>query len=397
MAVVVAALWGIRYLTRERVRVRVAPVTYQDLQYTVPANGKVELVDEYPAHAQAPGQVKEVYVDPGEKVKKGQLLIRMDDADALAAVARAKSSLSSAQAAASDMEKGGTQEERNSYATDLSRLQTQRSQDAADLASIQQLQQKGAASPSEVSAAQRKLQIDDESIRANQGRSTKRYSDEDRARLQAQVADAQANLAAAQAAYNNVDIRSPIDGTVYSITVSQYDYVHAGDDLLDVADLRNIQVRAYFDEPDIARLAAGQPVKIIWEAKPGLTWHGHVERVPTTIVTYGTRNVGECIVSVDDANGDLAPNSDVTVTVTTQQHRHVLSIPREALHTEGVKNFVYRVVQDKLVQTTVGVSVVNLTRVEITSGLSEHDLVAISASGNRELENGLEIIPIPVQ
>jgi len=122
-----------------------------------------------------------------------------------------------------------------------------------------------------------------------------------------------------------------------------------------------------------------------------------VERVPTTIVNYGTRNVGECIITVDDANGDLAPNSDVTVTVTTQQHPHVLSIPREALHTEGVKNFVYKVVRDKLVQTTVGVSVVNLTRVEITSGLSESDLVATSAISNRELENGLEIIPIPVQ
>jgi HlyD family secretion protein len=396
-AVVVLALWGIKHLTRERVRVRVALVTYQDLQYSVAANGKVELVSDYPAHAQNPGQVEEIYVDVGQKVKKGDLLIRMQDEEAVASMARAKTSLSAARAALSDMERGGSQDDRNSFSTELSRLQMQRSQDATDLASIQQLQQKGAAAPSEVAAVQRRLQADDELIRSNQLRGSKRYTEGDHARAQAQVAEAEATVAAAQTAYGNFDIRSPIEGTVYSIAVSQFDYVHGGDDLLNVADLTSVQVRAYFDEPDIARLMPGQPVKIVWEAKPAMAWHGHVERVPTTIVNYGTRNVGECIISVDDANGELAPNSDVTVTVTTQQHLHVLSIPREALHTEGAKNFVYRVVQDKLVRTAVGVSVVNLTRVEVTSGLSERDLVAVSASDNKELDNGLEIIPIPVQ
>jgi HlyD family secretion protein len=320
----------------------------------------------------------------------------MDDADALAAVAKARSAVTAAQQALADLDKGGSQEERNSFAAELARLQSTRKQDAADLAATQQLQQKGATSAAEVAAAQHRLESDDEAIRVNQRRATSRYGEGDHARAQAQLADAQAALVAAQAAYTNADQRSPIAGTVYSISASQYDYLHAGDDIMDVADLKNIQVRAYFDEPDIGKLKPGQPVKIVWEAKPTMVWHGHVERAPTTIVNYGTRNVGEGIVSVDDSNGDLAPNSDVTVTVTTAEHPHVLSIPREALHTDGVKNFVYKVVDGKLVSTPVQVDVVNLTRVQIAAGLAQNDMVALSASGNRELEDGLPVAPIPV-
>jgi len=173
--------------------------------------------------------------------------------------------------------------------------------------------------------------------------------------------------------------------------VSTYDFVPAGEDLLDVADLNRIQVRAYFDEPEIGQLAVGQAVKIVWDAKPNLSWHGHISRAPSTVITYGTRNVGEAIITVDDARGDLLPNTNVTVTVTTSQRFNVLSVPREALHTEGTSNFVFRVIGGKLARTPVQVGVVNLTRVEITGGLTEKDTVALNATSNRDLSHGLAV------
>jgi HlyD family secretion protein len=223
-------------------------------------------------------------------------------------------------------------------------------------------------------------------------RSTQRYSTPDRARAEAQLADARADLAAAQKGYADVNIHSPLAGSVYAIPVTQYDFVQAGEDLLDVADLNKVQIRAYFDEPEIGKLAVGQSVKIVWDAKPDRVWHGHVSRVPTTVIPYGTRSVGECLIAVDDANGELLPNTNVTVTVTTQQRFNVLSIPREALHTEGPRDFVYRVVGNKLVVTPVQVGVLNLTRVEITGGLTEKDTVALgAANSNRDLSNGLRV------
>ncbi|HEY6765525.1 MAG TPA: efflux RND transporter periplasmic adaptor subunit [Candidatus Sulfotelmatobacter sp.] len=390
LAVILLAVIIARAFSHEAVEIRVAAVNHQNLLSSVSATGKVEPIEEFPVYAHAPGVVARIYVEVGQKVKVGEPLIKMDDSDAAARLATANSTLQSAESGLHDLTQGGTQEERNSLAGDLARAQLQQQQAANDLAALKQLQQKGAASPSEVAAAEQRLQTANSTMKSLQTRSTDRYSATDRNRSEAQLADAKATVAAAQNSYANDNIRSKVTGTVYSIPVSTYDFVQAGENLMDVADLNRIQIRAYFDEPDIGKLAAGQAVKIGWDAKPNQTWHGHISRAPTTIITYGTRNVGECIVTVDDARGDLLPNTNVIVTVTTSQRFNVLSVPREALHTDA-GDYVYRVLNDKLVRTPVQVGVANLIRAEITSGLTEKDTVALSATSNRELSNGLAV------
>lgn len=394
LAAIALLVVGIRAFTREVVEVRVAAVNHQNLLSSVPTNGKVEPIEYFQAHAPAAGVVTRVYVDVGQKVKTGDLLIRLSDTDAQARLAAANAALRSAEAAFHDMEQGGSQEERIALAGDQSRAKLQQEQATKNLAALRQLQQKGAASPSEVASAEQQLEAVNSTLQGVHLRSTQRYSMADRARVEAQLSDAKASVAAARSGLAAANIRSPLSGTVYSIPVSTYDFVPAGEDLMDVADLNRIQVRAYFDEPEIGKLAAGQAVKIVWDAKATQAWHGHISRAPTTVITYGTRNVGECLITVDDARGDLLPNTNVTVTVTTSQRFNVLSIPREALHIEGASgsnDFVYRVIDNRLVRTPVQVGVVNLTRVEITSGLTEKDTVALSSTSNHELSNGLPV------
>jgi HlyD family secretion protein len=155
-----------------------------------------------------------------------------------------------------------------------------------------------------------------------------------------------------------------------------------------------LRIRAYFDEPDIGKLAAGQPVSIKWEAKYGKIWHGHVDVAPTTVIAYGTRNVGEALITVDDADGELKPYANVTVTVTTSQLHHVLVIPHEALRTQGGSNFVFIVRDGRLVRTPVQVGMSNYTLVQITGGLSSGDTVALGATTNRDLSAGLRVAPV---
>jgi HlyD family secretion protein len=391
LAVIVLVFVVVRSSTRETIEVKVAPVTRQTLVNSVPTNGKVEPIDEFQAYAPSAGVIAKVYVQVLQKVKVGDLLLKMDDSDAVAKLASATAVLRTAEATLHDLEQGGSQEEHITLNADQSRAQQQQQQATKDLAALQQLEQKGAASASEVAAADQRLQAANNALHNLQLRSTGRYSPADKARVEAQVADARAALVAAQNTYNSFNIRTPKAGTVYSIPVSTYDFVPAGENLVDVADLNKIQVHAYFDEPEIGKLAIGQAVKIAWDAKPNQVWHGHISIAPTTVITYGTRNVGECIITVDDARGDLLPNTNVIVTVTTAQRFNALSIPREALHTDG-GDFVYRVVNGRLVRTPVQVgSATNLTRAEITGGLTEKDTVVLSAVSNRELSNGLPV------
>jgi HlyD family secretion protein len=388
---VILATYAVRSLSRDKVSVRTAQVTYQDIVKSFSTTGKVEPMNDFQAHAQAAGQVRDIYVEVGDAVKAGQLLLKMDDKYALANLAHAQSTLQAAELAVSDVEHGGTQDERNITAADLNRARLQRQQDAASLNALQQLQQQGAASASEVAAAQHRVQLDDSNIRSIEQHSTQRYGDADRARAQAQLEDARAAVAAAQRTYDTADIRSEISGTVYYLPVAQYDYVDTGTDLVYVANLSRLRITAYFDEPDIGNLADGQPVEITWQAKPGAVWHGRISAVPTTIIEYQTRFVGECLITVDDADGTLLPDANVNVKVTTAQRLHVLSVPREAVHTDNAGSFVFRVVDGKLVRTAVKVGTYNLIREEILSGLSEGDVVALNATTPHDLSNGLEV------
>ncbi len=390
LTVIVLGYIIFRSTRRDLIEVRASTVDHQNMVSAISTNGKVEPIGEFQAYAPAPGIIAKVYVEVLQKVKAGDLLIKMDDSDAVAKLASANAALRTAEATLHDMEQGGSQEERVALSGDLSRAQLQQQQAQRDIVALQQLQRTGAASASEVAAAQERLQVANTSLQNIQNRTTQRYSPTDKARIEAQVADARASLQAAQSTYNSYNIRTPQAGTVYSIPVSTYDFVPAGENLVDVADLNKIQVHAYFDEPEIGKLGVGQAVKITWDAKPTQTWHGHITVAPTTVVTYGTRNVGECLITVDDARGDLLPNTNVVVTVTVAQRFNTLTIPREALHSDS-GDFVYRIVNNKLVRTPVQVGLLNLVRAEITGGLSEKDIVARNAINNRELTNGLPV------
>ena len=387
---VIAVLYFVKS-GRKTVPVRVVVVERHDIDQRVSTNGKVVPETDFQAHAPTGGEVKDLYVSLDQSVKAGQPLLRMDDAQARKDVAAAEAVLTAAEATLNSMKKGGTQDERITANGDLNVATMQRQQAAASLQTMEKLQAQGAASLNEVASAKQRLAEADSKVNQLQTRRTGRYSSEDMGTQQAQVQQAQAALAAAHAELAAVDVKAPFAGTVYAIPVSEYDFVQSGEALLDVADLSKLEVLAYFDEPDVGKLAIGQSVKIVWDAKPGLVWHGHVLEAPTTIITYGTRNVGECLISVDDAHGDLLPNTNVTVTVTTRQHLNALSLPREALHSDGSVNYVYRIVDDKLVKTPVQVDLVNLTLVEITGGLSAGDKVALNAKTEEDLTDGLPV------
>ncbi len=392
--VAVGVALAIRSATRERLAIRVASASYQNLISTVSTNGKVEPIHEFQAHAAAPGVVEKIYVEVGDVVKPGQLLVKMDDSDVRAHIASSELSMSNAKVSLEAVEHNGTQEERMGLSGDIDRARLQLQQDKQSVAALKLLQQKGAASASEVGSAQERLAADTSTLNGLLARSQGRFSTAEQERARQQVANARAEQVAALSSFAGANVRSPIAGTVYSVPVSEYDYVAGGEDLVFVADLNQMQVRAYFDEPEIGKLAEGQAVKIVWDAKPDRTWHGHIYRAPTTVITYGTRNVGECLITVDDAKGDLLPNTNVTVTVTTREDDNVLSIPREALHTDGARNYVFRVVDKKLVRTPVELGVVSRTLVEVTRGLSPKDVIALSALNNSDLADGLPVKPV---
>lgn len=391
LALLAAAIL-LHYSSRDAIQVRMGTAELGELVTTLPTNGVVQPTHNYAAYSPLPGTVKAVYVHEGEKVSKGQLLISLDDTAARTQVAAALAAVRGAEAQLEALRKGGTRHEQITMTSDIDKAKAARTQQAANLATLEKLHQQGAASASEIDAARRALADDDAGLQALGQQQTQGYAPIDLEHATANVSNAQTAYASALDTLQKENVRAPITGTVYSVSTRTSDFVPGGFQLLQMADLKQIQVHAYFDEPEIGKLAVGEAVTIVWAALPNRVWHGHVIRTPSTIITYGTRNVGEALVSVDDADETLLPNTNVTITVVLKDLKNVLLIPREALRIDDKGDYVYGVVNGHLKRMNVTIGALNLMKVQIVTGLRPGDVVALSAVDGSNLQSGQAVV-----
>jgi len=115
-----------------------------------------------------------------------------------------------------------------------------------------------------------------------------------------------------------------------------------------------------------------------------------VARVPTTVVTRGTRMVGEIVVDVPNQDMKLLPNINVSVSIVTAERKDVISVPREAVRQDGHQKYVFVVSGHELHRQNIETGISNLTSVEV-SGLSDKSLVALNSLNMQPLRDGMKV------
>jgi len=363
----------------EVIDVRAAKVERNNMRTVISTNGRIEPVQNFEAHAPVSTTVRKIFVREGDRVRKGQLLLQLDDADARTQAARAQAQIKSAQADVHAIQSGGSQEEVLTLQAQLAKAKADRDQAQRSLEAMRRLQQRGAASLGEVKDAEGNLARAQTDMNLLEQKQKDRYSQPEVDRANAQQSEAHAAYDAAEDTLQKSNVVAPFDGVVYSLPVKQGSYVQAGDLLLQEADLSKVQVRTYVDEPDIGRLAIGQKTEVTWDAVPGRVWDGAINSVPSVVKKLNTRNIGEVTAVLDNHDYKLLPNTNVSITIVTAEHPSAMTIPREALRLDEATPYVYRITNDTLHRTKVTVANSNLTQVEV-SGLSDGDEVALGPS-----------------
>ena len=250
--IVVAVLLLASFMSRDEViPVRAATVERNSIRSVISTNGKVEPVQSFEAHAPVGTTVKKLLVKEGDRVKKGQLLAQLDDADASSQAARALAMVRTAQADASALRSGGNQEEVLTLSSQLVKSENARDTAQRNLEALNRLQQQGAASPGEIKQAEDQFAAAEADLKLIQQKQKDRYSQPEIAKVDAQKSEAQSAYAAAENILSQLNIRAPFEGVVYSLPVHQGAYVNPGDLVLQEADLSKVLVRAYVDEPDV--------------------------------------------------------------------------------------------------------------------------------------------------
>jgi HlyD family secretion protein len=389
-AAVVVVLAALFFRGNNAAPVRVAAVEHGSVRSQISTNGKVEPIRDFEAHAPAATTVERVYVREGQRVKKGQLLLELNDADAHSMQARATAQMRTAEAELNAVHNGGTQEEVLAAQAEFVKARADRDSAQRNLDALHRLVEQGAASAGEVREAEAQLQRTQAQLKFVEQKRTGRYSPAEVSRAQAQITEAQAALAATQELLAKSHIRAPQDGIVYALPVREGAFVNPGDLLLQEADLSQVTIRAFVDEPDIGRLQTSQRIEVTWDALPGQTWSGSVSMIPASVKLRGSRNVGELTCIVGNQDSRLLPNINVSVAIITAEHSSTLYLPREAVRVTDGKAWVYQITDGKLKQREVKTGISSLTQVEVQD-LPEKSQVVLTTLNGKPLVEGMAV------
>lgn len=208
--------------------------------------------------------------------------------------------------------------------------------------------------------------------------------------IENQVDNSALSLQDAELSYQNTvsqlddyTITAPIDGTVVTKTIKVGDTLDATNGQTTLAviyDLSYLTFDISLDELDISQVEVGQAVDITCDALEGVSITGVVTKVSVAGTTENGVTTYPVTVQIDDPPEDLLPGMNVDATIVVDQQEDVLTVPVAALQ-RG--NTVY--VKDDSATNTDGTMVGGVTlpdgwkAVEVETGLSDNDLVAITS------------------
>ena len=369
-------LWGV-LRKGEPPKVTFARVKRQTLVSTLPTNGKVEPFEWQAIRAETGGLVDHVPVEDGQSVAAGAVLATIADASPQAEIDTAAAKVSEARANLASLEAGGRPAEFTDIENKLVRARFDLAQAQKTLASIERLVEKRAATRLEADAAREKVQQFELEIAGLEKRKLSLVSPTEVAAAQARLGDAGTILNLARQRATLSVIHTPIAGVVYGREVRAGAYVNPGDLIANVGRMDPLRVRVYVDEPELGRVAVGQPVTITWDALPGRQWLGSVDKKPAAVQALGSRQVGEVICSIPNQGRVLIPGTNINAEIRTAVVENALVVPKETLRHDGQGDYVFVLQDGTVARRAVKKGVSSITLVQISAGLAESDAVAL--------------------
>jgi HlyD family secretion protein len=353
----------------------------QEIRMTVNTNGVIEPIERSEVYAQIDGRVTRIPVQEGEEISAGQLLMELESEQIRAALAEANTALLEARRLEKAVLSGPPKDEIAALDAAIDEAALQLEETEKDLKTEEALFARGAVARVAVDTLRKqrdqlRLRVDSQKRRKQQF--LDRYSSEEKQWEQDKVRElaGQARFLEQQRMLETV--ASPKSGRIFSLEVKPGAYVTRGQLLAKLNQPGKIRLRAYVDEPDLGRVAEGQPVEITWDGLPDRKWTGVVERPAEQVVAMDNRTVGHVICSIEGSPEELIPNLNVKVEITTLRKADTIVVPRGAVFSpDGVRSV--RIFDGKTAVTKPVISgIVTMEEIEILEGLGEGDEVLIN-------------------
>jgi len=297
----------------EIISVQTESVVKRDITQTVSATGKINSEFKVTITPEVTGEIVSLPVKEGDKVKKGQLLIKIKADAYVAQQQRAEANLSSAKSS-------------------LAMNKAQLDKITSDYNRTKELHTKKLASDAEL-----------ETSKSTYLSAVANYEG-----AQATVLQMEASLKETNQSLYKTTIYSPMDGTISQLNVQLGDRVlgsgfSQGTDIMTVSDLSSMIATVQVDENDVILVALGDTARIKVDAYGDKIFKGTVYQIGNSAVATGT-GTQEQVVNFDvkirliDPDPGLRPGMSCNATIETQTINNVLSVPIQCVTARGEEN-----------------------------------------------------------
>jgi len=327
-ALVVAAGLYVRFYGGEEIPVKVMAVGKGEVTSTLSATGKVVSRDEAEISAPVPAQVKAVYVEEGERIAAGAILVLLDDREA---GEKMKGSMESVREAE---EKVGWMKR--------------------DYEALAAVYAAGGASGQAVNDARSSLEM----ARAAANR-------------------AAAELRANRIALDKLKVKAPFAGIVTRKAINPGEWASPGVAIFSLSKEKRREIEVMVDESDAGLVKAAQDVELTSDAFPGCVWVEKVTEVAPAVRKEGAANSIKVRVSYGEKAPDLKLGQQVDAKIRTAHRADILKLPFDSIISTGGKTFVAMVKGETVRFVPVVTGIEDAVSVEIVNGVSEGEEVIL--------------------
>ncbi len=353
------AIGGVVWSRRGVVTVQTGKVQREDLAQIVTANGEIKPVEQNQANvnANSMGKITEILVKEGDRVTKGQLLMRTEDVQQVAGVQAQQAAVTTSQAdlAAQDANVLSTKAALDTAQADLAQAIAKLNQSTDNFKRGQELfkanllsQQDFDTRLSDYRVAQTSRDSADAKVAQAKAQYQQALSTRDSAR--AHVGQSRAQLLGYKNQLDQTVYNSPLDGYITSLPVHLGENVvpgiqnAVGSLLYQVSNLSIMTAEVKVDETDIPNVKLDQKAEVLIDAYPNKTFKGHVTQIGESAVgrTSGTTSGAtatsseeakdfKVVVVIDDPPPSLRPGLSATAKITTATRQSAVAVPIQAV------------------------------------------------------------------
>src|SRR5216684_2416012 len=358
---------------------KLATVERGDIARSVVATGKVQPLAKVEVKSKASGIVKQIFVDYGDRVKAGQVLVELDKEALRASVREARATLQATQAA---QEAAEATYERNlveAEGPDMPFLK-------ASMGRAHQLHKDGLIAQSVLEDGEKAYHMGlNKQMTALRNTAVSRA---EVARAKAQVAQAQATLERVEEDLRNSTIASPINGLVLSRDVQVGDAVSSilvlgsqASLIMTLGDVSEVYVLGKVDEADIGKVYQNQPARIVVESFKEKKFDGKVTKISPLGKEKDNVTTFEVRVSIRNPGGELKANMSANAEILLEEKKNVLMVPEAALIYDKDRNASVELPDPKAEhgrrKLPVKLGISNGVKTEILAGLNEKQQVIL--------------------